>query len=689
MKNIRNSAVIGYFRWASVSLLCITFLGCSSVPIEQTKIAEPGTYLLKQMAVNEITDTPSVLTYLEKESENPLLSEQVKTHLQVYPRLSAEILIARQSGLTEEGAATEVLATNPNSAVDIILITLGLFPDQGERIAEQLLLNDSFAESDIQEGWLLAKRDPLIGFPPTAADNTGVKIQPLFHSASITLFERSQTDRASVRFKQRESEEWQAGMDLQWDPVRGALSGSIVKLQADTDYQIEVTLTTPDAIQETQYSFKTRSESPPINPDLVYQIADIYNGGILDLQALNIKGAEDGWAKIIGSPDTPIVAADADRFGINIGNSSYVVLENVTVRGGYKYGIRADRAHHIWIKGCDISEFGQKTQDIRNGLAYASASDANPINYDAGIGMYYTGVVTVEDCTIHSPNSKANSWQHGHPRGPSAMLVLANNPNPDFQGQYVIRNNRFFGTDTHRFNDILESRSNGRVFGGLLRDSAVHDNYFAYANDDLIELDGGQSNVLVYNNELEQGFVGVSAIPNMLGPSYIFNNYIHNLGDERGAAWTGIKLGGLITAPAGITMIFENLIENRIANGIAASRYKGDHTFWTDSRNNVILSLSEAETFGFGILDRNKYSSSFFKNNFIYNQKLQQAKVEARIDEYGADPSLNLTDLAEQILASPASSHPMPFSDEQIPNFSNITESGGINVGIVHQGSEE
>lgn len=689
MKSFKNPVIHDSFRWVTVSLFCITLLACSSVSPEQTEIARPGNYLLNKMTVDEIADTSSLQVLLKTETQNPRLPEQVKNHLDAYPQLSGEILLARQSGLGEEEAAIDVYSNNPNRAVDIILITLALYPDQGEQIVEELLLNDSFTEADIQEGWLLAKRDPLIGFPPTAASNTGVKIQPLFNSASITVFERSQMDRASIRFKQIESEEWQAGLDLQWDPVRGALSGSIVKLDAETRYQIELRLTTPSGTEESRYDFVTRSESPPINPDLVYQLADIYNGGMLDLQALNIKGAEDGWAKIIGSPDTPVIAGETDRFGINIGNSSYIVLENVTVKGGYKYGIRADRAHHIWIKGCDISAFGQKTTDVRNGKAYASASDSNPINYDAGIGMYYTGVVTVENCTIHSPNSKANSWQYGHPKGPSAMLVLANNKNPDYQGQYVIRHNRFFGTDNHRFNDILESRSNGRVFGGLLRDSAVHDNYFAYANDDLIELDGGQSNVLVYNNELEQGFVGISAIPNMLGPSYIFNNHIHNLGDERGAAWTAIKLGGLITAPAGITMIFENLIENRIANGIAASKYKGDYTFWADARNNVILSRSSADTFGFGILDRNKYSSSVFKNNFIYNQKLQRGKVDAQINEFAAEDELSPPNLAEKILSSPASSYPMPFFDDHIPNFSDATEGGGISVGISQPGTEE
>lgn len=689
MKNIRNSAVIGYFRWASMSLLCITFLGCSSVPIEQTKIAEPGTYLLKQMAVNEITDTPSVLTYLEKESENPLLSEQVKTHLQVYPRLSAEILIARQSGLTEEGAATEVLAANPNSAVDIILITLGLFPDQGERIAEQLLLNDSFTESDIQEGWLLAKRDPLIGFPPTASNSTGVKIQPLFNSASITLFERSQTDRASIRFKQRESEEWQAGMGLQWDPVRGALSGSIVKLQADTDYQIEVILTTPDAIQETQYSFKTRSESPPINPDLVYYLSDIYNGGQLDLEVLNIQGEADGWAKIIGDENTPIVASESDWSAINVGNNSYVMFENIIVKGGVGHGIKADKAHHIWINGCNVSNFGQAPSHFKDGIGYANASDSNPINYQAGIAFFYVGSVVIENCEIHSPNGYANHWGHGHPKGPSAVLILAKHSNSDFEGQYVIRHNRFYGSENKRFNDIIESRSNGRVFGGFLRDSAVHDNYFAYANDDIIELDGGQSNVLVYNNEIEQGYVGISAIPNMLGPNYIFNNYIHNLGDQRGGAWAAIKLGGLITAPAGKSLIFENLVENKVANGIAASRFKGDYTYWAYARNNIFLALGSAGSFGYGILDRNKYSESVYTNNFIYNRKLQEAKIDANITQAFSSTDLNYVDFAEQVISSPESFHLLPESGSPIPNFSTLSEDGYVVVGMIKKQTED
>ena len=86
----------------------------------------------------------------------------------------------------------------------------------------------------------------------------------------------------------------------------------------------------------------------------------------------------------------------------------------------------------------------------------------------------------------------------------------------------IVRNNRLYGSDTNRFNDVIEGRQNSWRNGGFVRDSAIYGNYLAFANDDLVELDGGQRNVLFYNNELTQGYTGISVAPNRLGPNYIF-----------------------------------------------------------------------------------------------------------------------------------------------------------------------
>ncbi|MDP5133365.1 MAG: hypothetical protein NWQ54_20990, partial [Paraglaciecola sp.] len=454
----------------------------------------------------------------------------------------------------------------------------------------------------------------------------------------------------------------------------GALSGSIVRLQADTAYDIKLEyLDDSNVTDERLYSFKTRPNSPPIDPDKIYYLSDIYTGGQLNLTTLGIEGSEDGWALIIGD-GTEVIAGEDDYSAIDIGSQSYIKFENITVKGGKRFGFYAVKAHHIWISGCDVSQYGQIGEDVRNGVAYANTESTNPINYDSGIYLERTGVVTVENCEIHSPNGKANHWGYGHPQGPNAMLIWAEHPTEEYRGQYIIRNNRFYGTPDHRFNDVIEGRKNLYRTGAFGRDSAIYNNFLAYANDDLIELDGGQSNVLFYDNELTQGYAGISTAPNMIGPSYVFNNYIHDLGDERGKEWTAIKMGGLISRPGGVSNLFENLIvTNR--NGVAASRVDSDDTFWLNAQNNIFITRQYNNMVGYGIYDRQFYEGSVFKNNLIYNTRYNAPFVQATIDDDFYHPWSEQSDKIDEITDA-GSSFQLDIEDRFIiPNFSKVLPS--------------
>jgi hypothetical protein len=379
------------------------------------------------------------------------------------------------------------------------------------------------------------------------------------------------------------------------------------------------------------FSFSTKPNSPPIDPNKIYYLSEIYSGGQLNLEELNIFGSEDGYAKIVGD-DTVIDAGNDVLSAVHIGRQAYVMLENLTIKGGKRYGIYSDRTHDIWIRGCDISNFGRHPAELRNGIAYQDDTVTSPINYDSGIYLEKTGVSVIENCDIHTPNLGANHWGYGHPKGANAIQVWAFHPDEEYRGQMIIRNNKLYGTNELRFNDVIEGRKNTWRNGGFVRDSAIYGNYLAYANDDLIELDGGQRNVLFYDNELTQGYVGVSIAPNMLGPSYIFHNYIHDLGDQRKKEWTAIKTGGLLSKPSGKAFIIENLIvTNR--NGIAASRVANDNTFWLDVRNNIIITRKNSNKVGYGIFDEQYYDGSIFLNNLIHNVSVGRPKTQFRETE--------------------------------------------------------
>ena len=594
-------------------------------------------------------------------------SKKAKRHIKLYRNEIAELFTKKVLDITPSTNSDEIKSRLQSITTEESTALFSLYPIDTAKWMKLISIHSELAENEVYESAIAAGIDPSIVFKASAAGFEDT-VTPLINSIGIVIYGQDETSTATVRFRADDEMRWQKGLNLSWEPVYGSFAGSIVYLNADTTYHIEVQITDPNGEQQEHvFQTKTKPNSPPIDPEKVYYLSDIYSGGQLDLEALNISGSADGYAKIIGDGQV-IEASSDDLAAVNIGAQSYVMLENLTIKGGQRYGIFAKKAHHIWIKGCNVSEFGREAVDIRDGLAYASPTTNSPINYDSGIYLERSGIAVIEECEVHSPNLGANSWQVGHPKGANALQVWAYHDSDAYRGEFIVRNNRFYGAPNHRFNDVIEGRKNFERRGGFVRNSAIYNNYLAYANDDLIEIDGGQQNVLVYGNEMEQGYAGISIAPNMLGPSYIFHNHIHNLGDETGKEWTAIKAGGLISKPAGRTFIFENVLDVD-RNGIAASKVNNDTTFWITSQNNIIFTKNTGYAVGYCIFDKEKYIGSASTNDLCFNENTIDSRYEFNtnnLTEHAeSDNIAYITSLKEN--ASPS----LTISEEFIiPNFS-------------------
>ena len=594
-------------------------------------------------------------------------SKKAKRHIKLYRNEIAELFTKKVLDITPSTNSDEIKSRLQSITTEESTALFSLYPIDTAKWMKLISIHSELAENEVYESAIAAGLDPSIVFKASAAGFED-SVTPLINSIGIVIYGQDETSTATVRFRADDEMRWQKGLNLSWEPVYGSFAGSIVYLNADTTYHIEVRITDQNGEQQEHvFQTKTKPNSPPIDPEKVYYLSDIYSGGQLDLEALNISGSADGYAKIIGDGQV-IEASSDDLAAVNIGAQSYVMLENLTIKGGQRYGIFAKKAHHIWIKGCNVSEFGREAVDIRDGLAYASPTTNSPINYDSGIYLERSGIAVIEECEVHSPNLGANSWQVGHPKGANALQVWAYHDSDAYRGEFIVRNNRFYGAPNHRFNDVIEGRKNFERRGGFVRNSAIYNNYLAYANDDLIEIDGGQQNVLVYGNEMEQGYAGISIAPNMLGPSYIFHNHIHNLGDETGKEWTAIKAGGLISKPAGRTFIFENVLDVD-RNGIAASKVNNDTTFWITSQNNIIFTKNTGYAVGYCIFDKEKYIGSTSTNDLCFNENTIDSRYEFNtnnLTEHAeSDNIAYITSLKEN--ASPS----LTISEEFIiPNFS-------------------
>lgn len=659
-----------FIRMLFVSLVILITTSCSIFHAPEKKpTQQPAQFLLHKMHEQQISSSEALLTLFKTKAVQSHLPKQTKKTVNKYPKIAADILLTLDKNAESQSSIIELIEQKKKKQNTYIYVVLTMYPVDGYRLAEKLAASDKIDDETITTASLRAGFDPAIISPPTAANNDGYRIVPLMESASITLYNQTENASADIQFKAQNDTQWQLGLALQWEPIQGALSGSIVYLKPNTQYEVKVSLSENGVLlSEEQYSFTTRAESPPIDPDKIYYLSEIYQGGQLDIEALGIEGNANGWAKIIGDGVT-IQAEEGDKSAVYIGRQNYIILENITTKGGFRYGIHGYKAHHVWIKGANISEFGRVATEYRKGKGYETINNTGLINYDSGIYLERTGVVVIENSEIHSPNGKANSWEYGHPNGPNAFQIWGYHDTEAYRGQYIVRNNRFYGTPEKRFNDVIEGRSNFKRSGAFVRDSAIYNNYLAYANDDLIEIDGGQANVLVYNNEMTQGYCGISTAPNMIGPSYVFHNYIHDLGDERGREWAAIKMGGIMSKPAGLTNVFENLVvTNR--NGITASRVNSDSTLWVNAKNNIIIMRNYAHQVGYSIYDTQKYSASVYNNNLLYNLKAQRPIYDATETDNFINSDSYDTESIARILNSGSSATLLMANESVIPNFS-------------------
>lgn len=635
---------------------------------------QPGGYILSKMQRYTTPTLSDAQKIIDNAKENPRFATLLSSISNHDTSHGAKLLLLMESGMPLSDAVIGLVKNehSEDEIAGIVDVAMDLFPLQRSQIYHALLSNSALRPTLVKK-WAHSKGVLTVATYPEADEN-GVFIQPLIESASVTLGNVSHHTSGALYYRETGSEKWQSGRDLEWEPVKGVLTGPLVYLKPDTRYELKITLSENNhQVREVITHFQTRPDSPPIDTNKVYQLSDIYDGGTLDLEALDIEGSAKGYAKIVGNDDTVIRPGKDDKYGVYVGDNSYIYFEDVKIEGARVHAIYGEKAHHIWLNKCDISDWGRSANIIRNGIAFEK-TDAKPINYDSAIYFRQSGVITVENCHVHSPNAKANDWSHGHPKGPNAFLAHANHPNPAFKGQIILRNNHFSGSTSHRFNDIIEGRKNAESLGGFVRDSAIYNNVLAYANDDAIEIDGGQQNVLVYNNDISNTYSGVSVTPVRVGPSFVFNNYIHHLGDEKGKQWASIKMGGLMTGPVGKSVILHNLITvNR--NGLTASRFRSDDTFWTHAQNNLVITRKNNHMVGFNIFDPESFPGSQFNQNYLYNLSLEKPKIESDIlTEYEFnEPKLN-KQIAQALFVKGKSVLLPNRESTHINNFSRTTE---------------
>lgn len=319
--------------------------------------------------------------------------------------------------------------------------------------------------------------------------------------------------------------------------------GSVVNLEEDAAYELRITA--PDGIILAESPFRTWRTEVPIAQTIVLD-----ETSFVGTLAVKESGTPEGWIRYTAR-DGFVLRNDRQGPLLELQGVSYILLDGLTLRGGLREAISIRRCQHVRVINCDIAGWGRLgMQDFqRDGKYYTESGSA--INWDSAIVIRRSVGTVVERCYIHDPLTTANPWYYSHPAGPQAVGI-------DRPTSTVLRYNDFIGSDAHRWNDAVEGAGNFSVDGGFNRDADIYGNLMCFANDDALEIDGGQTNVRVYGNRFEGCLCGLSIQGCMASPSYVFRNLIVNLSDEKGVAGQSIKTSSYANGRNAVSFIINN-----------------------------------------------------------------------------------------------------------------------------------
>jgi hypothetical protein len=315
-----------------------------------------------------------------------------------------------------------------------------------------------------------------------------------------------------VKFRAAGAKVWHDGLAMRYNPMetpecKGDYRGSIVNLQPGTEYEIALTLEGTEV--RTSLKAATWSEKFPIASTVKCQ-----SGGA----TLNVKksGTPQGYILYDGA-GCVIDGGNKIDLGIHV-NASYVILRGFTIKNVKQHGIRIDNGHHIVIEDCDISKWGSEEEpgsgfgEEMHACVYSKHKDLH--------------AVVIQRNKFHHPSWDSNSWaeEHNkgrnnrHPSGPQTIVFW------ETRGNNVIRYNECWSDKDHYYNDIIGGAKNGSYRGFPGADSDIYCNYFAHCWDDGIESEGGNQNVRIWNNYIEESMMMIANAATSIGPLYIWRN---------------------------------------------------------------------------------------------------------------------------------------------------------------------
>ena len=437
-----------------------------------------------------------------------------------------------------------------------------------------------------------------------AAKAAELEFVPLFHSCSIICTMKYDFKDCAISYREKGTSRWLPA----FEPVKDnnysfKFRTSAVDLKPDTVYEVRAELKWGRMKDAAEGTFRTWAEKVPVARTVTLTPEKVKNGLVI-----KDKGTPRGWVRYTAAPGT-VIDGGMKKYALMVDKAEYVILENLTVRGGASGAVYLNECKFVRLINCDISGWGDPQNwkyDKTTGLMRDSRGRAlynkNGIFINHGFGQ------VIERCYIHDPLQSSNCWYYGHPNGPQGIA-------PEKPRATVIRYSDICGSDLRWWNDGVAGNHNFDLDGGLNRDCDVYGNFIAFANDDAIELDGGQQNVRFFRNLIENCFMGVSIQGCMTGPSYIFENRIVDMYNEFMFRSSAIKTADAWCGHYAAAHFYNNTTDQ------SGAKLRLCRNFRIVARNNILEEIVDGGSGRFSFLgiawDHNLLKVRSGKKNFI------------------------------------------------------------------------
>jgi hypothetical protein len=311
-----------------------------------------------------------------------------------------------------------------------------------------------------------------------------------------------------VQYRKAGDTAWTPGHAMWFDARNNECRGSLVQLAPGTSYEIQFGL--PGQAFTWQLTASTWSDTAAWP---IAKVVVVPSGA--QSVAITEGGTPSGYVLYTAADGGSVIdVANGADYNVTV-NAPYVIVRGLTLKGARVDGVRLlGAARNVVIEDNDISGWGTYRTTLSNGLQVGN-------DYQAGIRCESVASlerVVVQRNRIHDPRYSANSWSFGHPIGPQGITFNY------CGGNNVIRYNEITGADGHYYNDGIGGSDNYTGAGFPNYDSDIYGNLITHTWDDAIEAEGGNRNVRIWGNYMDQTTTGVATTVTDAGPVYIFRN---------------------------------------------------------------------------------------------------------------------------------------------------------------------